>query len=341
MAKELSLSVVGCGSIAKYIASIAKLTPGIRLNAACDISPARVEAFARKYRISKVFTNYEEMLGDWSMGAAENISTVYLAVPHNLHFEMIKAAIDAGIHVFAEKPITRTLADGQEIVAYAAQKGVKIGVNYQYRYDRGCYRLARAVQSGGLGRVLYARINVPWHREQKYFDDAPWHKTQAQAGGGTLITQASHLVDIVLWAIGSSPVSAMGYTTRAKFKDIEVEDLALGTVALENGALIQITSSMVATPDQAVKIEIYADKGTAIYTDRPIPRVKFIGVKPPIESLPKKGWHALHRSLLGFRDWLLKDEAYLTPGEAALPALSVVEAIYQAAQEECRVQIKG
>jgi predicted dehydrogenase len=252
---------------------------------------------------------------------------------------MIKAAIDAGVHVFTEKPITRTYAEGLEIVDYAAEKGIKIGVNYQYRYDSGCYRLARAVQAGALGRVLYARINVPWHRERSYFEDSPWHKIHAQAGGGTLITQASHLIDVVLWAISSPPVAATGQIAQQVYTDVEVEDLALGIVELENGALIQITSSMVAATEQPVSIEIYGENGTAIYSSNPWPRVKFIGVKPKTEKPPQWGFHALHRSLKGFRDWVLSDEAFLIPGEEALPALQVVEAIYQSANQGQRVQI--
>ncbi len=224
-------------------------------------------------------------------------------------------------------------------MAYAAEKSVKIGVNYQYRYDSGCYRLARAVQSGVLGRVMYTRINIPWHRERNYFDDSPWHKTMAQAGGGTLITQGSHLIDIVLWAVGSPAVAATGHTAQKIFSDVEVEDFAAGTVELENGALMQITSSMVAATEQPVSIEIYGDKGTAIYSSNPWPRVKFIGVKPKTEKPSQWGFHALHRSLKGFRDWVLKDETYLIPGEEALPALQVVEAIYQSAQTGQRVEI--
>jgi len=343
MAEKLRLFIVGCGGIADYMSFFARLTPGVQLAAACDISEKRAETFARKHKIPTVYTNYDQMLAAGTFEAArdspaaEGTSAVYLAVPHNLHFEMIKKAIDAGIHVFVEKPITRTLAEGREIVAYAAEKGIKVGVNYQYRYDSGCHRLARAVQAGALGRVLYARINVPWHRASGYFEASPWHKTLAQAGGGTLITQASHLIDVVLWSVGSPPASAMGYTTRKIFSNVEVEDLALGTVELENGVLVQITSSMVAATEQPVTIEIYGEEGTAIYTNQPWPRVKFIGVKPRVEQPPQWGLHALHRSLKGFRDWILKDEPYLIPAEAALPALQAVEGIYQSAKEGQRI----
>jgi len=333
MGKILSLGIVGCGDIAAAMALLGRLTPGVELAAACDISRPRAEAFAHKHKIAAIYTDYAAML------AAGGFDAIYLAVPHNLHFEMIKAAADAGVHILTEKPITRTLAEGQAIVAYAAQKGVKIGVNYQYRYDSGCHRLARAVQAGALGEVLYARINVPWHRERGYFESSPWHQTIAQAGGGTLITQASHLIDIVLWAVGSPPVSASGYTARKVFTDVEVEDLALGTIEMQNGSLLQITSSMVAASEQTVSIEIYGRRGTAIYTNRPWPRVKFIGVSPKTEQPPHWGLHALQRSLKGFRDWVLADQPYLIPGEAALPALAAVEAIYQAAETGRRVEI--
>ena len=245
-------------------------------------------------------------------------------------------------------------------MAYAREKGLKIGVNYQYRYDRGCYKLAYWAHTGKLGQVLYARTNIPWHREKNYFEDSVWHKTIDRAGGGTLITQASHLIDILLWVIASPPVWASGFTDQKMFTDVEVEDYAAGTVKLESGAVLQITTSMVAASEQAVTIEVYGDRGTAMYTDKPWPRVKFVpGVKatpsptagidnPPKPNpslaggngrVPYFGFHAMHRCLKGFRDWVLHDQPFLIPGEAALPVLAVVEAIYRSAQEGRRIEI--
>ena len=334
MKENLSLAVVGCGGIAQYMALFAQFTPGVRLAAACDISRGRAETFARKYRIPAIFTDYGEML------SAGGYDAVYLAVPHNLHFEMIQSAVDAGVHIFTEKPITRSFTEGESIVAYAAAKDIKIGVNYQYRYDSGCHRLARAVQAGELGRVFYARINVPWHRERNYFDDSSWHKSIAQAGGGTLITQASHLIDIVLWAVASRPITAFGTTDQKIYKDVEVEDFAAGSITLENGVNIQITSSMVAATERPVSIEIYGERGTAIYSSNPWPRVKFIGINLKTKRPPHWGFHALHRSLQGFRNWVLQDDLYLIPGKEALPTLQVVEAIYQSAKTGQLVKIQ-
>ena len=93
------------------------------------------------------------------------IDAVYLAVPHNLHYAMMETAIQSGSHIFVEKPITRTLGEGIAITKMAQNSLIKIGVNYQYRYDTGCYALARAVQRGELGEIQFARLNVPWRRE--------------------------------------------------------------------------------------------------------------------------------------------------------------------------------
>lgn len=338
MTDDLTLAVVGCGSIADYVARLARWTPGVTLTAACDISQARAADFARKYKIPRVYTDYSQML------AAGDCRAVYLAVPHHLHFEMIKAAIDAGLPVLVEKPVTRTLAEGLEIALYARERGVKVGVNYQYRYDKACYKLAQVVHSGALGRVLYARTNVPWHREWSYFEGSPWHQSLAQAGGGTLITQASHLVDVLLWAIDSPPVSAHGWTDRKVFTQVEVEDFAAGTVTLENGAVLQITSSMVANPEGAVTLEVYGERGTAIYTNLPRPRLVVHLAKGAFRirrlgQVPYWGFHALHRSLKGFRDWVLEERPFLVPAAEALQALAVVEAIYRSAREGKRVDV--
>jgi predicted dehydrogenase len=354
MPKTLQLAIIGCGSIARDMARLARITPRVTLSACCDVSRQCAASFGRKHNIPHAYTNYENLL------AEARIDAVYLAVPHHLHVEMIKAAIDAGVHVFAEKPITRTLAEGREIVAYAQEKKIKVGVNYQYRYDKGCYKLAHLTQSGRLGRVLYARANVPWHRERSYFDDSPWHKSIAQAGGGTLITQASHLIDILLWAIGSPPAWSRGFIDQKVFSDVDVEDFAMGTVGLQNDAVFHITTSMVAATEQAVSIEIYGEEGTAFYTNRPWPRTRFkpgksaspgqsSGISTPPEPgpsiaegngrVPYFGVHAMHRCLKGFRDWVLDDQPFLIPGEAALPALGVVEAIYQSAREDRRIEM--
>jgi len=330
---KLRLGIVGCGDIAGFTAWVSKLIPPVQLAACCDVSAERAQAFAKRHGIRPVFTDYAQLL------ASAPLDAVYLAVPHYLHCEMILAAVEAGKPVLVEKPLTRTLEEGIKLVKALEPPGVKVGVNYQYRYDSGCYAMARAVQQGALGKVMSVRINVPWHREPAYFEGAAWHKTIAQAGGGTLITQGSHFLDVALWALKEKPVSAMGYTATPAF-DVQVETLAHGIVETSGGTLISITSTMAAASELAVTIEMYGEKGTAVYNDRPIPHVKFIGTKVHRERPPEWGVHALQRSLAGFAKWALNDKPFLTPAASTLPVLAVVDAIYRSARSGQRETVE-
>jgi UDP-N-acetyl-2-amino-2-deoxyglucuronate dehydrogenase len=320
---KLGFGVVGCGEIAGPVAWLSRLVRQVRLTACCDVDPDRAQAFARRHRIGQLYGDLGEML------ASPAVEAVYLAVPHHLHAPMVLAAVEAGKPALVEKPLARTLDEGVRLVEAAGD--FKIGVNYQYRYDRGCHALARAVQSGALGRVASVRINVPWHRAETYFEGAPWHGTIAQAGGGTLITQGSHFLDLALWALGERPASAMGYAASPGF-GVEVETLVHGVIETDGEALISITSSMVAATEEAVSVEFYGDRGTAIYSDRPWPRVRFVGVRVRKARPPVWGVHALQRSLAAFAEWVLGGEPYLAPAREALPALAAVEAIYRSAR---------
>jgi UDP-N-acetyl-2-amino-2-deoxyglucuronate dehydrogenase len=327
---KLRLGVVGCGDIAGFTALVSKLIPRVKLTACCDLDLERAKTFAGQHRIPHIFSDYSKMLTQTELDAA------YLAVPHHLHYQMILSAVEAGLPVFVEKPLTRTLAEGMELLS--KYPDAKIGVNYQYRYDRGCYALARAVQAGRLGNVHSARINIPWHRTQGYFDSAAWHKTIAQAGGGSLITQGSHFLDIVLWALGELPISAMGYTMTAGF-DVEVDTVTHGIVETDGGALISITSSMIAAEEQTVTIEIYGSRGAGVYRNRPWPSVRFTGVRVRKQHPPERGVHALQRSLAGFASWVLADKPFLTPAKEAIPVLAAVDGIYRSAESGGREPI--
>ena len=328
--QKLSLAIIGCGDIAGFMVQVSQLVPQVTLSACCDPDEERVRAFARRHRIPRVFTDYGELLDKAKTDA------IYLAVPHHLHYEMTLSAAKAGKPVFVEKPITRTLSEGIQLIEATAD--TKVGVNYQYRYDSGCYALARAVQAGALGKVHSIRINIPWHRERGYFEDAAWHKTIAQAGGGTLITQGSHFLDVALWALQEASVSAVGYTKAPVF-DVEVDTLTHGILETRGGTLISLTSSMVAATEGAVSIEVYGERGTAFYKNQPMPSVKFIGIRVRKERPPERGVHALQRSLAGFARWIVDDKPFLIPAVTTLPVLAAVDGIYRSAKSGMRESI--
>jgi predicted dehydrogenase len=269
----------------------------------------------------------------------ESLDALYIAVPHNYHHQILQESINHGISALIEKPITRTLDEGINITKSAKERNVKVGVNYQYRYDKACYALAKAIHQNKLGKIISIRCNVPWKRDISYFNNAPWHKHIASSGGGTLITQASHFIDVVLWALNERPQTAAGYISKQKFPQFEIEDLAQAIIEMESGALFQINSTMAANPEGSVKIEIYAEKGTATYTNKPAPCLKFYGLRIKKSKPPVSGFHSLGRSLEGFRAWIMDDQLFLTPAEDSLPALAVVESIYLSASSGQREKI--
>ncbi len=320
--KILSLAMVGCGESGSDFALVSRFIPYAQFTAACDMNPDRLEKFARRNRISTVYTNYEDVL------AREDIDAVVLATPHDLHYAMILSAVDAGKHVLVEKPVTRTLQEALDLLPRI--RGAKVGVNFQFRYDKGCYAMARAVQAGELGKIHSVRINVPWHRERSYFESSSWHKTVARAGGGTLITQASHFLDVVLWALGEKPASAYGVTKTIGF-DVDVDTLTHAIGETENETLISITTRMLISSEQSAQIEVYGERGTAVYTMKPSPGVIFKDVKVKKQKPPGWGFHSYQRSLAGFARWILEDEPYLIPVEESISVLAVIDAIYRSA----------
>ena len=326
MSAPLRLAIVGCGEIGRWMALFGRLNRRIRLVACCDRALPAAEACAARFRIPRAYEDYGALL------EGERLDAVYLAVPHDLHFEMVVAAIDAGVPVLVEKPVARTLAEGREIVRRAAAADVRVGVNYQYRYDTGCYALAQAARHGELGELYYGRCNVPWSRDAAYFAQGSWRSELARSGGGTLLTQGSHALDLLLWAMNSPPRTATGLTAQPGFPGVEVETVALGAVGLENGALIQISSSMVARPEQAVTLELYGERGTALYRNQPWPHARFRGQRVRRRRPPVWGVHALQRCLEAFRAWVVDDRPYLIPAAEALPVLAAVEALYRSAR---------
>ncbi len=323
---KFRIAIVGCGDIARFTAIGCLINRKIKAVACMDIDDEKAQTFARRFHTGRAFDDYDDMLNNTDLDA------VYLSVPHNLHRPLIEKAVDRNLAVLCEKPISASIEDALSICRLYRSTGAKVGINYQYRYDTGCYALINAAREGALGEKLYGRLNVPWHRKIDYFSNSPWHASVERSGGGTLITQASHFVDVALEAIGGEPKTAEGNTAKRVFSDIEVEDLAMGVVTMSNGAMLSITSSMVATPERPVTIEIYGNAGTGVYKGPDFPKVRFFGAKVKKEKPPVRGLHALFRSIEGFRRWVTGGTPYLIPAPLALRVLSVVEALYRSAR---------
>jgi len=335
--RRLRLGIAGCGDISGYTAWFARLNRRIELAACCDIDPQVAGDFAKRHHIANIFGDYSEML------AGINLDAVYLATPHDLHLSMTRQALEAGLAVLCEKPLEASLETARQMLNLVQSSNARVAVNYQYRYDAAAYNLARAAQEGDLGELLYLRANIPWYRQAGYFaTGGAWHHSKARSGGGTLLTQGSHLLDLMLWATSSRPTAAQGYAAKRRFTEVEVEDLAMGIIELENGCALEICSSMIAYPERRATLEIYGSRGSATYSSGILPRLKWHGLRGiPRRRPPAGGLHALGRSLEAFRQWVMDGKATLNPVEEAYHTLLVIDALYRSAASGKKEAISG
>lgn len=306
--RKLRLAVVGIGDIGRYIAAFARYDPLFAPHLVVDTDARRAEAGAKRYRFARLALDYREALSD------PDVDALYLGVPHHLHYRMLLDAIEAGKPVLCEKPITIRTDHAREVISRAQEAAVPVAVNYQYRYEPGAARLITAMRAGALGRLRYARVNVPWYRDSGYFTKSRWHASVEEAGGGTLLTQASHALDIALAAIAIDPVSVWGWSDallastpttdgppadprgigagveRAAFATIrfaadrpagvdragvEAGGVDAGTDTDEfDSPVLQLTSSMLAVPERTMTVELYCSNATAVWSYPDRPRLR-------------------------------------------------------------------
>ncbi|HPQ47761.1 MAG TPA: Gfo/Idh/MocA family oxidoreductase [Clostridia bacterium] len=319
---NIRLGVIGCGEIAKSMLLVCKLTRGISVSALCDINEDRLNKQGRRFKKAKLFTDYNEML------SVAEIDAVYIALPHYLHYPVMKRALESNKHILCEKPITIKEEDALDVVSEARERNLKIAVNYQYRYDNNCYRLVNAVRDGHLGHINFIRCSVPWYRDESYFVNAPWHASLEKSGGGTLLTQGSHLLDIILWMADSGIEEVRSTCRKLKFTEAETEDFCTAELRLQNGTLVQFMSTMASPVEEAVRLEVFGSNGYGEYIKKLGSKVRFKGVRPPAYKYGRPAVHAVQKGLRDFRDSIISGKKHLCSGEDAIEVLRAVNQIY-------------
>lgn len=330
MKKRFTLGFIGCGDIATDLARVIGMTPGVRIGSCADPDEARRAAFARRFAVKAAFGDAAELM------EKERPDALFVGIPHHLHYPVVMRALEIGHNVLCEKPLAIVMKQARGMVDTARGKNLKLAVNYQYRYDRNAHALILLCREGLLGAISHCRVNMPWHRGPEYFASGAWRSRKAEAGGGTLLTQTSHWIDIALEAMGGVPVAATGMTARRRFVDVEVEDLGMGTVELSSGALLSVTGAMTVNPHQKVTIEVYGERGTAVYTGPddfpPSSKLKLLGVKKKRYPMPFPGLFSLQRNLIGFTRWIRDGAPYDNEAGRSLPVLATVLALYRSAE---------
>lgn len=246
-------AILGPGIIAEHhrqaIAANADL--GVRLVAVGHYNPARFAEFSARFGVPCL--TQEELL------AHPAVDVVCICTPSGQHAAQTVAAAQAGKHVLVEKPMALSLADADAMISSCAHSGVRLGVIFPRRAMPVFQGIYKAIQAGDLGHLTLGVVTIPYYRPQSYFDQADWRGTWALDGGGVLMNQGIHLVDILVWYMGD-PVQVQAYADTL-CRDIEVEDTLAATLRFANGALATIAATTTAIPGFSPRIEIYGTRG--------------------------------------------------------------------------------
>lgn len=250
------VGIIGCGNIYPMHAHPLSHMEATTLAAVCDILPERAEAAGGTYKCAW-YTDYKDML------AKERLDAVHICLPHYLHAETAVYALEHGLDVMTEKPMSIAMADARRMTEAAQRCGRRLGVIFQNRYNPGSRLVHRALQEGRLGKILGMRCQVTWRRDQSYYDSAAWRGRWDTEGGGVIINQAIHTLDLMRWLSGealckiSATISHRGKTT------VEVEDTAEGVLTFQSGlqGLFYLTVNY--STDAPTLLELHCEKGTA------------------------------------------------------------------------------
>jgi UDP-N-acetyl-2-amino-2-deoxyglucuronate dehydrogenase len=251
------IAIVGCGVIGRMHAdAIAALSPAARLVLAVDESELQAAEVGRLHGVRHT-TSYETALAD------PGVDAVAICTPSGTHADLVVAALDAGKHVIVEKPLDVTLGAAARVAAAATLGGRTVAVVSQHRFDAASEVVWNAVQSGAFGRLTSAVTSVAWWRSQGYYDSGEWRGTWALDGGGALMNQSIHTLDLMVWMLGR-PVEVFAHTARLSHERIEVEDTAVATVRFASGALGLLHATTAAYPGISARLQIHGDRGSAV-----------------------------------------------------------------------------
>ena len=252
----LGTAVIGLGKVADTHARALSSLPGSRFVAVCDPIIERCEAFAGKYGV-RAYQRLDDLLDD------DEVQVVTICTPHPTHAETAIRAAEAGRHVLVEKPMAIRLSDCDAMIEAAAASDVKLGVISQRRFYEPVVRVRRAIDEGRIGEPALGTLMVLGWRSEDYYRLDPWRGTWSGEGGGVLVTQVTHHLDLFQWLMGPV-VELFGYWANLNHPTIEVEDTAVAVLRFANGALGSIVASNSQKPGLFGRIHVHGTTGASV-----------------------------------------------------------------------------
>jgi UDP-N-acetyl-2-amino-2-deoxyglucuronate dehydrogenase len=340
--------IVGCGMIANFHARAIEDVRGAKLVACFDTFPAAADRLAASTGC-QAYHDLKDMLAD------PDVDIVTVGTPSGAHLEPALAAANAGKHVIVEKPLEITLGRCDRIIAACKKNKVKLATIFPSRFHSSSIEIRRAIDKNRFGRLTMGDAYVKWYRSQEYYDSGAWRGTWALDGGGALMNQAIHSVDLLCWLMGPVAEVTAQWSTLAH-KRIEVEDCVVATLKFKNGALGVIEATTAAFPGALKKIAIHGPDGTAVMEEEDIIEWAFAKKNRRDDAIHKAmgesksggggasdpaaiGHHGHTAQFKDRLDAIKKNRRPAVDGREGRIAVEVILAIYKAAETGRSVQL--
>ena len=271
----IQIGLIGGGTITETHARAARALAGVEISAIYGINKEKVERLSREYG-GAPYRDFGQFLNHHPM------DMVAIGSPSGLHAEHGIAAARRGLHVLTEKPIDVTMARANALIAEADKAGVKLGVFFQDRCKPDIRRAKKAIDDGVLGRPILADARVKWFRPSDYYSGSRWRGTFALDGGGALINQAIHTVDLLLWLFGD--VVSVQASRKTSLHTIEAEDTLVALLEFANGAIGTLQATTSVYPGYPRRLELTGAEGTIIIEQD---RLVAADLRTPSPDLPR------------------------------------------------------
>ena len=332
MPDMLNVGVIGLGGISRVHLTCLQNMENARIVAVCDIREDRLKAAVEQIGADG-YTDWHDVI------AREDVDIIHVLTPHYLHAPMSIAALEAGKHVLTEKPMATTTEDARKMIEAAKNSKGTLSVIFQNRYNASTVAIQKMLENGELGSFICARASICWHREAPYYTESGWRGKWDTEGGGTLINQAIHTLDLLSF-LGGPIKRVLGHISTDLLRDsIEVEDNCHAVFEYESGAKGVLHCTNNYGIDAPIMLELVFENGTyQLHAE------KLFKVEDGVPALVLKGQDAKHlgeKSYWGdshkiqiskVYDCILKGVPFEIDGKSAFPALSLVKAIHHSSK---------
>lgn len=293
----MRVSIIGCGNIAKVHLKVLNAMDGVEISSVVDINEDKADKAAEKYGC-KAYYDYKKMLNE------DRPDSVHICTPHYLHTEMAIEALSSGAHVLCEKPCAINTEQLSKLRMAQLMSTTEFGVCFQNRYNTSVTAVKSAIEMNKYGAVKGVRAFVQWFRDEAYYSD-DWHGKQATEGGGVVINQGIHTLDLMRYLVGSDIVSVTGHVANDHLKGvIEVEDTAHARLVFENGVIGLFDATTAFSFNSDVLIDIFCERATLrIEGDRAFiikdgGEIEILNTEKTAEAMGKDYWGGGHEALI-------------------------------------------